>query len=263
MRQTLQIGLFSLKDVSRNMWLLIYAAFFALVTIGLFQFQGHSGKVVVSIMSLCLVLIPLVSVLFGTMHFYNLREFIELMLTQPVKRKTVYAGIFMGLATALIGGFILGVGIPFLIFASGGGAQMTSLIVLILVGSILTLIFVAVSFLIAAIFDDKGKGIAAAISFWLVTALLYDGLMLFIATAFSEYPLEKTLLALSIANPIDLARVILLVQSDIAALMGYTGAVFNRFFGTILGVGIAGFSLILWLATPFYFGLNRFRKKDF
>lgn len=263
MKQMHQIGLFSLRDVSRNMWLLLYTAFFALVTLGLFQFQGHSGKVVISITSVCLVLIPLVSVLFGTMHFYNLREFTELMLTQPVKRGTVYAGIFLGLAVALIGGFLIGVGLPFVLLGLGNPTQVIPLIVLLSIGSVLTLIFLAVSFLIAAIFDDRGRGIAAALSFWLVTALLYDGFVLFIATVFSDYPLEKPLLVLSMANPIDLARVVLLVQSDIAALMGYTGAVFNRFFGTSLGVMMAILSLTVWMVAPLSMGLARFRKKDF
>ncbi len=263
MNHTLQIGLFSLRDVSRNMWLFTYTVFFALVTIGLFQFQGHAGKVAVSIMSICLILIPLVSVLFGTMHFYNLREFTELMLTQPVKRRTVYLGMYVGLAAALVSGFLIGIGIPFLLFGLENRAQVISLLVLLLIGSVLTLIFLAVSFLNAAFFDDRGKGIAVALAFWLVTSLLYDGAVLFIATTFSEYPLEKLLLALSMANPIDLARVVLLVQSDIAALMGYTGAVFNRFFGTSWGVSIAAISLIIWTLAPLTAGLVRFRKKDF
>lgn len=263
MKQTLQIGMFSLRDVSRNMWLIVYAAFFALLTFGLFQFQGHSGKVIVSITSICLILIPLVSALFGTMHFYNMREFTELMLTQPVKRKTVFGGMYLGLTAALIGGFLVGVLVPFVILGNGNMEQIESLLTLLIIGSVLTLIFVAVSFLVAAIFDDRGKGIAVTISFWLLTALLYDGFVLFVATSFSDYPLEKPLLALSLANPIDLARVLLLVNSDIAALMGYTGAVFNRFFGTYMGVSLAATSLLIWLAVPLVFGTKQFQKKDF
>jgi Cu-processing system permease protein len=261
MNKVLQIGFFSLRDVSRNLWLLIYAVFFALLTFGLFQFQGHSGKVIVSVTSICLVLIPLVSVLFGVMHFYNMREFTELMLTQPIKRRTVYSGMYFGLTAALIGGFLAGVSVPFVLF--GNYEQLDSLLTLLVIGSVLTCIFVAVSFLVASIFDDRGKGIAVSIAFWLLTALLYDGLVLFVATAFSDYPLEKPLLALSLANPIDLARVLLLVKSDIAALMGYTGAVFNRFFGTYLGVSLAAISLIVWVTVPIGAGIRRFQNKDF
>lgn len=263
MKHVWQIGLFSVRDVSRNRWGMLYTAFFAAVTIGLFQFQVHGEKVAVSLIGLCLVLIPLVSVLFGTMYFYNSREFIELMLTQPVGRRTVYLGMYIGLATALVIGFVLGVGLPFVVFGLGDPAQLKSLALLLVIGSFLTLIFLALSFLLAATFDDRGKGLAASLAVWLFTALLYDGLILLAATSFSDYPLETPLLILSLANPIDLARVTLLVQSDMAALMGYTGAVFNRFFGTSMGLSVAVTSLFLWTATPLALGLWRFRRKDF
>ncbi len=263
MTHVLQIALCSLRDVSRNRWGLLYTAFFTLATTGLFQLQAHAEKVAVSLMSLCLVLTPLVSVVFGTLHFYNLREFIELMLTQPVRRRDVYLGIYLGLATALVASLFIGIGVPWLLFGLGGAGQALSLLVLLLIGSALTVIFLGVAFLLATLFDDRGKGIAAALAIWLVSALLYDGVVLFIATEFSDYPLEKPLLVISFLNPIDLARVTLLVQSDMAALMGYTGAVFNRFFGTSLGVIVAGLSLLAWIVMPVATGLSRFRRKDF
>ncbi len=97
---------------------------------------------------------------------------------------------------------------------------------------------------------------------WLFTALVYDGLVMLATMAFSDYPLETPLLIAVVTNPIDLARVTLLVQTDWAALMGYTGAVFNRFFGTGLGVSIAVVALCLWIVTPVLIGLRQFRHKD-
>ena len=52
----------------------------------------------------------------------------------------------------------------------------------------------------------------------------------------SDYPLELPLLGLTLLNPVDLGRVLLLLQFDNAALLGYTGAVFERFFGSALGM---------------------------
>ena len=262
MRLVGQIALFSIRDVSRNRWGLLYSAFFAAVTVGLFQFQVHGEKVAASLIGLSLLLIPLVCVLFGTMYFYNSREFIELILTQPISRKTVYLGMYVGLASTLIIGFLLGVGLPFAFFGAGDTTQMTSFALLLVIGSFLTVIFLALSFLVAAVFDDRGKGLATSLAAWLFTALLYDGLVLLAATAFSDYPLEKPLLIMSLANPIDLARVTLLVHTDMAALMGYTGAVFNWFFGTSMGVTIALVSLSLWTAVPLLLGLTRFSRKD-
>jgi Cu-processing system permease protein len=64
-------------------------------------------------------------------------------------------------------------------------------------------------------------------------------------------------------NPIDLARIMVMLEFDVSALMGYTGAVFNRFFGTALGITTASVMLLIWLAVPSWIGLNVFKKKDF
>ena len=262
MNLTVHMAWYAIRDVARNRWGLLYTIFFAVVTIGLFQLQAQSAKVAVSLMSVCLFLIPLVSSLFGTIYFYNSREFIELVLTQPVARKTVFLGMFGGLSFALVAGFVLGVGIPTAIFGDWSSNQFVSMALLLTVGSLLTVIFLALAFLLAIIFDDRGKGLAAALGVWLFTALVYDGLVLLFAMVFSDYPLETPLLVASMANPIDLARVTLLIQTDWAALMGYTGAVFNRVFGTSLGIAIATVTLGLWMVVPLLIGIRKFRIKD-
>jgi Cu-processing system permease protein len=71
------------------------------------------------------------------------------------------------------------------------------------------------------------------------------------------------MLALTMLNPIDLARITVLLEFDISALMGYTGAVYNRFFGTFYGMITAVASMLIWLVLPLYGATNRFRKMDF
>lgn len=253
---------YTMRDLARNRWGIMYMLFFAILTVGLHYMQAQSAKVAVSLLSVCLFLIPLVSSLFGSIYFYNSREFVELVLTQPVSRRTVLLGMYIGLAAGLAIGMLVGIGLPSAILGNGTANQWLSLLSLVGIGTFLTLIFVALSFLIAIIFDDRGKGLAAALGVWLFSALIYDGLVLFAATRFSEYPLEMPLLIATMANPIDLARVTLLVNTDWAALMGYTGAVFNRFFGTGLGVVVATLSLMVWTFGPLGFALRRFRTKD-
>ncbi|MEW5796082.1 MAG: ABC transporter permease subunit [Candidatus Zixiibacteriota bacterium] len=262
MTLTLHLAWYAVRDVARNRWGLLYTAFFMVITAGLFYMQAQSAKVAVSLMSVSLFLIPMVSSLFGTIYFYNSREFVELVLTQPVTRRTVFFGMYIGLLCALVFGLIIGVGVPAAVFGDWSTQQLYSLAVLLLIGSFLTAIFLALAFLVAIVFDDRGKGLAATLGIWLFTALVYDGLVLLAAMAFDDYPLETPLLLASMANPIDLARVTLLVNTDWAALMGYTGAVFNRFFGTALGVAIAAVSLVVWTAAPLWLGVRRFRVKD-
>jgi Cu-processing system permease protein len=96
-----------------------------------------------------------------------------------------------------------------------------------------------------------------------VTAVLYDGLVLVLAMLLADYPIERTMLGLTLGNPVDLARVLLLLRFDVSALMGYTGAVFQQFFGGALGIAIASTALALWVTLPVALGLRAFRKRDF
>jgi Cu-processing system permease protein len=134
---------------------------------------------------------------------------------------------------------------------------------LIVVGVLLTYAFVALAFLIALLFEDRAKGLGAAILIWLLTTALYDAVLVFVVSAFADYALETPLIGLTLLNPIDLGRILLLLQLDTAALMGYTGAVFERFFGSAVGIAIAGSALLLWTVIPVGLGLRRFRTKDF
>jgi len=86
----------------------------------------------------------------------------------------------------------------------------------------------------------------------------------FVAVAtFADYPVERPLLAAMVANPIDLARVLLLLRFDNAALLGYTGAVFVRFFTGVAGPLLAVAALLAWIAGPVAAGVRAFRRKDF
>jgi Cu-processing system permease protein len=100
------------------------------------------------------------------------------------------------------------------------------------------------------------------VGLWLVLALLYDGLVLLAVALLADYPVERAMLGAMLANPVDLARVVLLLQFDVAALLGYTGAVFARFFGGA-GLLVAAAALLAWIAVPLAAGARAFRRKDF
>ena len=56
---------------------------------------------------------------------------------------------------------------------------------------------------------------------------------------------------------------LVLLRLDTAALMGYTGAVFQSFFGSAWGVVISTVSLLFWTVVPMLLGLRAFRRKNF
>lgn len=252
-----QIIKYIFYDILRTRFILLYTIFLFVSTFALFQLDSDTGKVVMSLMNIVLMAIPLVSIVFTTIHFYNSYEFIELMLAQPVDRKVIYLSEYISVGLSLCFAYLIGVGIPIMIY----GASASS-VTLLYSGLMLTLVFVSLAFLASVLTRDKAKAIGLALLFWFYFSLIYDGLLLWIIYTFSDYPLEKTTLTLIALNPIDLARIMMLLKLDISALMGYTGAFYQDFFGSYAGILFSSGTLLLWIIIPVLIATRIFIKKD-
>jgi Cu-processing system permease protein len=258
-----KVAKFELGDLVRSRWLLAYFLFLAIGTDALLRFTGADQRALLSLMNLMLLVVPLVAVAFGTVHLYNRRDFMELLLAQPVGRREAFAGLYLGLALPLAGSLAVGLAVPAALHGAWSASLRTTLVTLIAMGATLTAIFTAIAFGIAIRCEDRVRGFAIALAVWLAFAVLYDGLVLVVASIFADSSLERPLLAAMIANPVDLARVVLLLQFDISALMGYTGAVFQKAFGSLRGLTVATAALALWIAVPVWLGSRAFVRKDF
>lgn len=262
MSASIKVLKYELRNVARGRAVIGYGIFFLLVTTGLLRFTGDIDRALLSLVNLTLVVVPLVSMVVGTVFFYEAREFNELVLAHPVGRAPLYRGLFMGLAGPLALAYGLGVGLP--VAFSGAALEAVGPIVTLLVaGGFLTAIFVAFAFWIAVRHSEPLKGLGLALFAWLLFSIVYDAGVLIVANAFAAYPLERPMLALMMLNPVDLARVFLLLGFDVSALMGYSGAVFRDFFGTTPGRLAALTALVAWVALPYLGGLRAFTKKDF
>lgn len=246
-----------LYDILRNRIVILYALFLLIITAGLFQVEENSSKAILSLLTVVLTVLPLVSLIFTTIHYYNSYEFIELMLAQPLSRTRVLFSEFGGLTLSLLGAFWLGVGIPVLIYSPD--AVGLSLLV---TGSLLTLIFISMALFTSIYSKDKARGIGLALLIWFYFTLIYDGLLLMLLFVLSDYPMEKITLLLSALNPIDLARIAIMLKMDVSALMGYTGAVYKNFFGSTYGTLFTLIILVLWAALPLGLAQRKFLRKD-
>jgi len=208
-------------------------------------------------LNILLIVIPLVSIVFTTIHFYNSYEFIEMMMAQPVNRSTIFLSEYIAVAISLVIAFVAGVGIPVLYYGSDASA-----VNLLLSGVILTLVFVSLAFLSSVITRDKAKAIGIALLFWFYFVLIYDAFILWIVYNFSDYPLEKVTLLLISLNPVDLARILMILKLDVSALMGYTGAFYKDFFGSSRGFLFSIAVLVIWMLLPFVMARRVFNRKD-
>ncbi len=246
-----------LYDILRTRFILLYALFLLLSTIGMYQLDSDTSKVVLSLLNILIIVIPLVSVVFTTIHFYNSYEFIEMMLAQPVNRSTIFISEFVAVSFSLLLAFLAGVGLPILYYGSNESALQ-----LLFTGIILSLVFVSLAFLSSVLTRDKAKAIGIAMLFWFYFVLIYDAFILWIVYTFSDYPLETTTLTLIALNPVDLARILMILKLDVSALMGYTGAFYKQFFGSGTGFLFSVSILFLWMMIPILTALRIFRKKD-
>ena len=246
-----------ITDILRNRIVLVYTLFLLAASLTVFSLEDNSSKGLLSLLNIILIVVPLVSIIFSTIYVYNSAEFVELLVSQPLKRKTIWLSLFTGLAVSLSIAFFIGAGIPVLIYQSNmvGFTMIT-------VGIVLSIIFVAIAMLATVKTRDKAKGIGAAIMLWLYFSLLFDGFVLFLLFQFADYPLEKPMIAVSALNPIDLGRILILLQLDVSAMMGYTGAVFKDFFGTSTGLTFSFAVLFLWIALPIWYSTRQFNTKD-
>lgn len=244
-------------DILRNKIVLGYTLFLLLMTLSVFNLEDNTSKGLLSLLNVILIIVPLVSIIFSTIYIYNSAEFIELLVSQPLKRKHIWISLFAGLAGSLSISFLAGAGLPVFMYA-----PIEIALVMTGMGILLTVIFVAIAMLAAVITRDKAKGIGIAIFLWLFFALLFDGLILFILFQFQDYPLEKFMIVASSLNPIDLSRILILLKMDISALMGFTGAVFRDFFGSEKGIITAIAILLAWAVIMFWLSLRKFSRKD-
>lgn len=244
-------------DILKNKIVIVYAIILALFSWSAFSLEDNASKGLLTLLNIVLLTVPLVSILFSTIYIYNSSEFVELLVSHPIKRTKIWKSLFFGLSISLSFAYLLGAGIPLLIFA-----DFSKAIMMISVGVFITLIFIAIAFLSTILSRDKAKGIGISILLWLYFALLFDGLVLFLLFQFSDYPIEKAMVGITALSPIDLARILILLQLDVSAMMGYTGAIFKDFFGTHLGLVVSFLLLLLWVVIPFGISLYKFKRKD-
>ncbi len=245
-------------DIIRSKWIIVYTVMLLVFSAGIIYFSRDEQKALLSLLNIVMYLIPLLSMIFGSVYYYNSREFIEMLLTQPVKRSSVFYGQYFSLALTQMFGFIAGIVLPLLVFNFGLNS-----IFLMTAGTFLIFIFTGFALLISILVNDKIKGIGILITVWLLFAVFYDGIVLFMFYYFADYPLEKATIIASTLNPVDITRTMMMLRLDISAMFGYTGASFKKYFGSKAGYYVSLFILHMWMIIPAMIARRKFNKKNF
>lgn len=251
------------REIARNRWVLAYALVLLLLTEALHQMGGSGTRALTSLLNLVLLLVPLVTSVFGVVYWHAAREFTELLLAQPVARRRLWWGLYLGLVLPLVAAYAIGLVLPLLWHRALDGETARLLALYVGVGAALTAIFGAAALWLGVRHDDRLRGLGVTLGLWFAAAVAYDAIVVWLATAFADWPLERPMLIAMLGNPIDLARTALVLRLDSAALMGYTGAVMARTLGDASGLVLSGLGLGVWLVLPVWLALRAFERKDF
>src|SRR6266496_5543379 len=166
----LKLSRYVLYDILRSKVIIAYTLFLLIVSFSLFQLEENNSRAILSLLNIVLIVVPLISMIFSTIHYYNSYEFIELMLSQPMSRTKILLSEYSGVALSLVTAFLIGVGVPVLAFS----LDATGL-AMIFTGCALTTAFTSIAFWTSVKAKDKARGIGFALLLWFYFSLIYDG----------------------------------------------------------------------------------------
>lgn len=245
-------------DLIQNKFLIVFGILLAFFSWGIFLIEDNASKGLLSLLNITLIIVPVTTLIFTIIYHYNSSEFIELLLSHPVKRLQLIISFFLALFSCYIFLLIAATFPPLIIYSELAQAIYFEATLLAA-----TLVFVSFGVYIANVIKDKAKGIGIGLVVWLLLSIIYDAVILFVIFQFSDYPLELPVIILSFFNPLDLVRIVNIIHLDAAAMLGYTGALFLNWFGNFRGTLLIYFSLIIWLLFPALLSIKRFLRRDF
>jgi len=99
--QLYKIVRYVIRDLLRSRWTYVYFAFYYLLGMVLLFINHDLSKAIITLMNIITILTPLIGTVFGVMYYYSSREFIQLLLAQPLRRQALFSGQYIGVALSL------------------------------------------------------------------------------------------------------------------------------------------------------------------
>lgn len=244
------------RDALRNRWFMLYAAAFTLLAIALSQLSlgdggtagvAGFGRTAAGLVNLVLLVVPLMGLTLGAQSIAGERErgTLATLLAQPVTRTEVLLGKYIGLALALGAALLLGFGLAGAwVAASGGGVEAGAYGQVVVAALLLALAMLAIGFVVSATARRTGAATAVALFVWL--ALVFAGDLGLMGTSVTMRLPVRTLLALTLLNPLEAYRIgAVAAITGALDVLGPAGVYADRTFGGGL-VAVLGAVLVVW-----------------
>lgn len=257
----------------RNKWVTSFAGVFAVITFLTAYFgmvtSGYAGfqdftRTSASLINLAGFIVPLFALLLGVFSFLSNKDYIDILVTEPVSRQQIILGKYLGLLITLIAATLVGFGLPGVVIALVIGTDGAILYCLIVALSLLSgAIFLGLSLFIVLISRRQQIALGIAVAVWIFFELFYGILVLGSTLYLSSAWLKSFLLFGLFGNPIDLSRVLSLLIIGGPHFFGPAGATLVKMTGSAYVAGFWGtLGLLLWIILPGFISIRIFAKQN-
>jgi Cu-processing system permease protein len=250
-----------LRQAIGSAWLLTYAVLFTGLALGLsYLGERNLGSVgfenfsrtTASVLNLCLLLAPLVALSLSADSIAGERErgTLTYLLSQPIERREVLLGKFIGLAgsigIATIAGFgIAGIVIAFLASTMDAGTYLLFLALVL----VLILIMTGIGMVASVLSRTRVQALGFAVLAWFVAVFVFD-LLLIGAVSATSLGGGGLMLAL-LLNPVEIVRVLAIIQLEpVLQILGPFGSYLIERAGSGGATVILTSALAVWVAVP-------------
>lgn len=260
---------------ARSRWMQLFAVVFGGLSLAVassgYVLSGGSGlqdfaRTAASLLQLVVLLVPLTALVMGVLALTPEKGGAELLYAQPVARRTILLGTLLGLFEAFMAAEALGFGAAGLvIFSQAGGEGLPGFAMVAAGSAALTAIFLALAAAVSAgqIGRRRVRALAAALVLWFAMALLFDVVVLAVASLLRSGHASRLLIASVLVNPIDAVRTGALLSIEGTAAFGPASLALLRFTHGAAGAALAVLlSLLFWTAAPLVVATRRLENAN-
>ena len=257
----------------RNKWVASFAGIFAFIAFFISYFgmvtSGYSGfqdfaRTSTSLINLVGFILPLFALVLGTFSFISNKEYLELMVSQPISRYQVILGKYFGLLLTMLSATLLGFAIPGIVISLTIGVEgALSYALVILFSILLTIIFTGCAVLISQIAKRQQIALGITIGVWIFFEVIYGLIILGTTLYFTPVFLKHALIFELLLNPIDIYRVLSLLAVGGAEFFGPAGASLIKLTGSEWIAVLSGLlGMVAWSVIPIIASIKIFSRQN-
>ena len=216
--------------ILRSKWLISFGMLFVLLAFSVTYFSqtGSSGfegfnRMTASLLNLNLLMIPLISLLMGSLFLAGEKEDsgLLLLLTYPISSRSVLIGKYFGLLVSIGTVLTIGYGVSLIsMYLVNSNISLLVILKFYVLSFLLAAIFVSIAMLIGIRAKSRFQALGTSLIVWSIAVLFFEFVIMGISSLLSS---KAILMLLSISifiNPVEIVRVWSILALDGSSVFG-------------------------------------------